>query len=558
MPLIYDHLRGLAREYMRRERAGHTLEPPRWSTKRTCAWWTARTSTGRTARIFTAGRPRDAAHPGRSRPRTRQTQRRGGRQSACRWRSRGGRSPRRRTGETDLVALDAALDAARAGLPAAGPGGRTAVLRRHGNARHRRGAAGVREEPCCAIGSSPSAGCTANWDADRRAWTRTSPHDVRTACWTSWPTRWNSRPANARPFWPRPAARTRRCARRCSRSLGCEPQARRVSRRQPAFALAGEALGDLDAGRVEAGRNARRLPDAPLLGEGGMGEVYLAEDTTLERRVAVKLLKRRLDDDSAAAPLPPRAPGARRPDPSQHRPALRRRRSPPRAAPTSSWNTSRASGWTDYCDARGLGVGRAAGALSQGVRGRGLRAPEPRRPSRPQARQHPRHAPKASPSCWTSASPSSSTRRRRRTGAEPTVTMAGAHDPGVRQPRAGRAASRSPPPATCTAWASCSTNCSPASGPIAQLKSRRPDELARAICEEEPPRPSTVATHTALTTASAPALADQVSVTREPSGKLRRRLAGDLDNIVAMALRKEAGRRYPSVAAVLGRHSPSL
>ena len=26
-----------------------------------------------------------------------------------------------------------------------------------------------------------------------------------------------------------------------------------------------------------------------------------------------------------------------------------------------------------------------------------------------------------------------------------------------------------------------------------QLKSRRPDELARAICEEEPPRPSTVA-----------------------------------------------------------------
>ena len=38
--------------------------------------------------------------------------------------------------------------------------------------------------------------------------------------------------------------------------------------------------------------------------------------------------------------------------------------------------------------------------------------------------------------------------------------------------------------------------------------------------------------------------ADQIPVFREPVGKLRRRLEGDLDNIVAKALRKEAGEGH--------------
>ncbi len=95
--------------------------------------------------------------------------------------------------------------------------------------------------------------------------------------------------------------------------------------------------------------------------------------------------------------------------------------------------------------------------------------------------------------------------------------------------------------------------------PYTHLKSRRPDELARAICEQEPPRLSTVASHPAPTTTTVPA--GQAPVSREPAGRLRRQLEGDLDNIVAKALRKEPGRRYPSVLALsedIRRHCEGL
>jgi serine/threonine-protein kinase len=65
-----------------------------------------------------------------------------------------------------------------------------------------------------------------------------------------------------------------------------------------------------------------------------------------------------------------------------------------------------------------------------------------------------------------------------------------------------------------------------------RIKSRRPDEVARAISEEEPQRPSTAVTKQ-----------NQPSVILNP-----RSLRGDLDNIVLMAMRKEPSRRYASVA----------
>ncbi len=70
-----------------------------------------------------------------------------------------------------------------------------------------------------------------------------------------------------------------------------------------------------------------------------------------------------------------------------------------------------------------------------------------------------------------------------------------------------------------------------------RLKTHDPLELARAVCEQEPLPPSTVVT-------TPP---DDQSEPPPDAARLSRRLAGDLDNIVLMALRKEPPQRYGSV-----------
>ena len=65
-----------------------------------------------------------------------------------------------------------------------------------------------------------------------------------------------------------------------------------------------------------------------------------------------------------------------------------------------------------------------------------------------------------------------------------------------------------------------------------RLKTRSPDEIVRAITDQEPERPSTALT----------------KIDHPPSSILDpRSLRGDIDNIVLMALRKEPSRRYASV-----------
>jgi serine/threonine protein kinase len=78
-----------------------------------------------------------------------------------------------------------------------------------------------------------------------------------------------------------------------------------------------------------------------------------------------------------------------------------------------------------------------------------------------------------------------------------------------------------------------------------------PHEVSRAICEAEPEKPST-AVRRALSSGQehelvSPAAPARSEVRESSLEKLSKRLRGDLDNIVLMALRKEPQRRYASV-----------
>jgi serine/threonine protein kinase/Tfp pilus assembly protein PilF len=80
-------------------------------------------------------------------------------------------------------------------------------------------------------------------------------------------------------------------------------------------------------------------------------------------------------------------------------------------------------------------------------------------------------------------------------------------------------------------------------------------EMERMVCEQTPPLPSAMIEQTAR---EMPELLDDIAACRSISpSRLRKELQGDLDNIVAMAMRKETERRYSSaehLAADLERH----
>jgi non-specific serine/threonine protein kinase/serine/threonine-protein kinase len=85
-----------------------------------------------------------------------------------------------------------------------------------------------------------------------------------------------------------------------------------------------------------------------------------------------------------------------------------------------------------------------------------------------------------------------------------------------------------------------------------RLTSILPSDIERVICEQEPTRPSTAISRVEerLTADgdSVRVTPEEISRARESQPeKLQRRLRGDLDNIVLMALRKEPLRRYASV-----------
>jgi serine/threonine protein kinase/tetratricopeptide (TPR) repeat protein len=86
-----------------------------------------------------------------------------------------------------------------------------------------------------------------------------------------------------------------------------------------------------------------------------------------------------------------------------------------------------------------------------------------------------------------------------------------------------------------------------------RARSRLLHELARTICEDEPMRPSTMVRRVEETSTDVDGVPEVLTpelVSRRRGvqpDKLRRRLSGDIDAIVLMALRKEPKRRYVSV-----------
>jgi serine/threonine protein kinase len=93
-------------------------------------------------------------------------------------------------------------------------------------------------------------------------------------------------------------------------------------------------------------------------------------------------------------------------------------------------------------------------------------------------------------------------------------------------------------------------------GPYRNGTGRLPHEIERAICEQQPERPSV-----ALFRPGGPSAEEIARARCSRPQALRRRLQGDLDNIVLMALRKEPERRYGSAAQLsrdLENHLQSL
>jgi eukaryotic-like serine/threonine-protein kinase len=87
--------------------------------------------------------------------------------------------------------------------------------------------------------------------------------------------------------------------------------------------------------------------------------------------------------------------------------------------------------------------------------------------------------------------------------------------------------------------------------PYSNVSTHTPHEISRAVCETDAEKPSTAVRRKEIPIGDVkgkPKEESALGATREGSTeKLSKRLSGDLDNIVLMALRKEPQRRYASV-----------
>jgi eukaryotic-like serine/threonine-protein kinase len=94
-----------------------------------------------------------------------------------------------------------------------------------------------------------------------------------------------------------------------------------------------------------------------------------------------------------------------------------------------------------------------------------------------------------------------------------------------------------------------------------EFDSRSAEAMVRAICETESPKPSTAARRRAASGNAQQATGEKQILSGDSSSGLSKRLRGDLDNIVSMALRKDPQRRYGSAeqfAEDIRRHLENL
>ncbi len=309
----------------------------------------------------------------------------------------------------------------------------------------------------------------------------------------------------------------------------------------PAFAVTSGRLFGPDPGELRPGDVLGDCRIIRFVGEGGTGEVYLAQDTRLERQVALKLLKRHFDEEE----LRRRFHHERRVLAGLTHPYIARLyggAATPAGRPYLVMEYVEGERLDHYCEARGVDVnGRLE--LFRKVCAAVAYAHQNLVIHRDLKPANIRVTPEGEPRLLDFGIAKLLDPEGTGSRTDPTVTMQAMMTPEYASPEQ----LRGEPITTATDVYSLGVmlyELLTGQRPY-QLKGRRADELARAICEEEPPRPSTVAGR-ARTAAT---IVGQTMGGGEPPARLRRRLEGDLDNIVAKALRKEPGRRYASVAA---------
>ncbi|HZG54745.1 MAG TPA: protein kinase [Pyrinomonadaceae bacterium] len=307
----------------------------------------------------------------------------------------------------------------------------------------------------------------------------------------------------------------------------------------PAFQMAAELFDDGDGGELQTGQTLEGYEIKRLLGEGGMGEVYLARDVELGREVAVKVVKRGLGTADVLRRF-------------RHEEQILAGLNHPHVArlfgggktkeglPYFVMEYIEGQAIDKFCDARQLPTAARLRLFRQvcaavSYAHRHLVVHRDIKPSNILV------TPAGEPKLLDFGIAKLLDPERAHEAASHTVTMLGVMTPEYASPEQVRGES------VTTASDIYSLGVLLYELLTGQrpyhLQSRRPEEIARVICEQQPERPSkAISDFGARRRETKTGSADPPSAFRNP--KL---LRGDLDNIVLLALRKEPARRYATV-----------